>query len=86
MTARQFRGERRDPLIPAPVLADGEQQAIVFVAIRFKVGAEGKHGLGQDLLRTEQENDQQTSNASVAVQKRMDSLKLVVTPNNHADA
>jgi len=63
---------------PLTILTDVQQESIILASVLFEVGAEVEHGFGQQSLGTEQRRDEESTNASVSIQKWMHGLKMIV--------
>jgi hypothetical protein len=59
-------------------LTDRQQELVVRLSIPLKVGAQIKQGERQQAFQFKQENEQQTPDAPVPIQKWVDGLELVV--------
>src|SRR5580692_2394000 len=74
---RPFQKERQ-PFLPRAVCSYTLKQVVVPIAIRFEVQAEVQERLSQRALGAKQERYEQPPESAVAVQKRVDCLKLHV--------
>ena len=70
--------EEFEPLLECTVIPDGLQALIVALSMAFEIVRQVQHRLVQHLLLAEQEGDQQPADAAVAVEERVDRLKLRV--------
>jgi hypothetical protein len=70
--------EERDPRFPVSVAADTIQEVVVRGAIPFEIEAEVEERVAEDPRLAEQQRDEETADAAVAVEKRMDRLELHV--------
>ena len=66
------------PRLPVSCQADLEQLVIVFVAVAFKVCAQVQKGGLQNLAGAKKKNDQKATYPTVAIEVRMNRLKLVM--------
>jgi hypothetical protein len=66
------------PLFPRPLLTYREEELIVLIPVLLEISAQMKHGLGEQLLRTEKHGDEKTPDPSIPIQERMNDLELVV--------
>src|SRR5215472_1393306 len=70
--------KKSQPLFPGTVCSYTLKQIVVPVAIRFEVQAEVQKRLSQRALGAKQECDQQTPESAIAIQERVNGLKLHV--------
>jgi hypothetical protein len=70
------------PIVPRSTFADSSQAFIVFTPRRFKERGQVEQWRRQNLAFDQEQRYQQTSNSTVAIQKRMNSLELVVSQSN----
>ena len=68
--------EECQPLLPLPVIAHGLKALVVFGAVALEEVGEIENRLEEDLALAEQEGDEQASDATVTVQKRVNRLEL----------
>src|SRR5215208_67307 len=67
-----------DPLLPFAPLARGEQSRVVLGAMPLEIGAEVEQWSAEQAPLAEQQRDEQSPDAPIAVEERMDCLELVV--------
>src|SRR4051794_12685463 len=71
--------EEGKPFLPSAVRPDSLQVVVVRVTMLLEVQAQVEQRLLEDLLRTQQQRDEQAADAAVAVKERMDRLELHVS-------
>lgn len=68
--------EEFDPAFPIALLADGGEAVVVFEAVEFEIVGEVKEGKFQDIAMAEEEGDEETADAAIAIEEGMDRLEL----------
>ncbi len=68
--------EEREPGLPSAQIPNGLEVVVVLLAVPLEVVREVKDRLVQDASFREEERDQQTADAPVAVEERVDRLEL----------
>src|ERR1700737_1325020 len=68
--------EKVEPRFPIAATADPVKKLVVGIPVRFEVKTEIKYRIAKHRLFAEHERDEETAEAAVAGQERMDRLKL----------
>jgi hypothetical protein len=68
--------EEGEPAFPIAMIANGLKAFVILRAIFFEEVRKVEDGLGQNVALAEEESDEQATHAAIAIQKRVDGLKL----------
>lgn len=71
--------KKGQPGFPVPLNPNFLQEIVISVPMHFEIEAEVQERFGQSAFDTEKEGDQDSSEASVTIEKRVNSLELNMT-------